>query len=783
MPPSAGGWLGPYQILRRLGEGGMGEVYLAEDSRLSRKVAIKFVAADAAHDERARRRFLREARAAARLDHPNICAIHEVAEADDQPYIVMQYVEGETLAVRLTHGPLPLGALLAIAIQTADALAEAHAHGIVHRDIKPQNLMVSTKSVVKVLDFGLARVIETDEGSRTETVMTEPGSVMGTAAYMAPEQVRGESADARSDVFSLGAVLYEMATGRRAFRGETSAATTAAILTSEPEWRQLGDHPPELHRIIRKCLAKRAGERYQTTGDLAIDLRALQRETDSGSGSPAGAKGRAHGSSAVVAAILGVTLVVAAGWWFWIRPTAAPEAIRSIAILPLAIDRASSDAEYLADGIPEHIINTLSQLPDLKVMSRASTFRFKGRQIDPQAVASELRVEAVMTGRVAQPGDALVISVELVDARDGHQLWGQQFNRKLTDVFALQQEIATAITDNLRLRLSGADRQRLAKRYTVNLKAYQAYMLGVANADHRTREALGAAIVSFERAIAADPQYALAYAALADAHANMAVRGYRDLASSFRDASAAAQGALSLDPELAEAHVAMARIHALFAPADFTAADAELQLALEQSPSLASAYQIRGLSLVSRGRLDESLRAFLQARELDPLSSIIARTVSLYYLLKRDGPKALEALRQANELGPTLSTTWDAAVYVQNQLYDELLTEAEKAAPGRPDDPLLVYSAGLAHAARGDRAKTDAHIVMLDRMGGPAATHARYIASLYAALGDSASALTWLERDAAAEVSRAIYPDEPVWEAVRTEPRFAAVVRRLHVLN
>jgi adenylate cyclase len=452
---------------------------------------------------------------------------------------------------------------------------------------------------------------------------------------------------------------------------------------------------------------------------------------------------------------------------------------KSIAVLPFDNQNRDPDTEYLSDGIPESIINSLSQLPNLKVMSRNSVFHYKGKDMDAQAVAKELKVEAVLTGRMTQRGDGLSISVELINAQDNSQIWGQQYNRKLADVFAVQEEIAKEISEKLRLKLSGAEIQQLAKRPTENLKAFQYYLQGRAYRQRSTREDLMTAIRYYERAIDEDRNYALAYAGLADAYGNLGAYGYIAPQEGRRKAEEAARKALALDDNLAEAHAALGLAYVAFAPSNFSLGDRELRRAIELSPSLAADHQYLGVSLVRQGRLDESLEECLKARELDPLSSIIARQVAFPYYFKRDYVRALELLRQASELGPALSTTWEIGVYIQNRLFNEALAELEKAKQERKNDPILIYDTAMIYAAQGKRAEALQIIKELEEMSGASLSQAHWIAKIYAALNEKELALTWLERGLAAGAIGFFYKDEPVWDPIRSDPRFAALVEKI----
>jgi len=456
-------------------------------------------------------------------------------------------------------------------------------------------------------------------------------------------------------------------------------------------------------------------------------------------------------------------------------------AAKSIAVLPFDNQNRDPDTEYLSDGIPESIIHSLSQLPNLKVMSRNSVFHYKGKNTDAQAVAKDLKVQAVLTGRMTQRGDAVSISVELINAQDNSEIWGQQYNRKLADVFVVQEEIAREISEKLSLKLTGAEKQQLAKHPTENLKAFQYYMQGRSYAQRRIREDLLTAIGYYDKAIEEDRNYALAYAGLADAYSGLGVFGYIAPIEGRRKAEENARKALALDENLAEAHVALGLAYVAFAPSNFSLGDRELRHAIELSPSLALAHFYLGVSLVRQGLLDESLEEYLKARELDPLSSIIARQSAIPYYFKRDYARALELLRQADELGTPFSTTWEIGVYVQNGLFNETLAELEKAKRARKNEPILIYDTGMVYAAQGKRAEALQIINELEEMSGASLSEAHWIAKIYADLNERELALAWLERGLATGAIGSFYKDEPVWDPLRSDPRFTDLLRRMEI--
>ena len=809
----------------------MGEVYLAEDDRLHRKVALKILPSDLASDRTLMSRFNQEAMAAAALNHPHIAHIYEIREVEGVHFIAMEYIDGKTLRHRIKEG-MNLIEILELTSQVSSALVAAHEAGIIHRDIKPENIMVREDGYIKLLDFGLAKLSE-GEGSidpdapTRAMINTTAGTVIGTTNYMSPEQAKGMQLDARTDLWSLGVVLYELVTGRVPFPGETSAESLSLILQREPTplSRFVRDVPGELERIVTKALTKDREGRYQTAKDMLIDLRNLKRKLEvdaelertgvpqpqqssisSGHGPPATASGdvvttltansapNTSSTASIVAsieqhkflaaiivlailiAILGLHLYPD----FYPRPPKPGVTIDSIAILPFANQNNDPNTEYLSDGIPESIINRLSQFPNLKVMSRNSVFHYKGKDVNAQTVAKELNVQAVLIGRVTQIGDSLSINAELIDAQDNHNIWGQQYNnRKLADVFAVQEEIAKEISDKLRLKLSGTE--QLAKRSTENLKAFQYYTQAQSHAQRRTREDLLTAISYCEKAIDEDPSYALAYAGLADAHQQLAVRSYIAPLEGRRKAEEYARKALALDQNLAEGHAALGWYYTSFVPFDFQLGDSELRHAIELSPSLALAHQYLGLSLVRQSRLDESLGELLKARELDPLSSIIARQAAFPYYLKRDYARALELLRQADELGPPFTTNTEIGIYIKNGLFTEALAEVEKAERERKNDPTLTYSTAMVYAAQGKRAAALEITKQLEEMSGHGLDQSYLIAKIYATLNDKEQALTWLDRGLASGTIGILNKDDPVWDPIRAEPRFTDLMRRMGI--
>lgn len=829
MKISVGARVGRYKIRSRLGMGGMGEVYLAEDSRLRRKVALKVLPAQVASNQDRMRRFEQEARGAAALNHPNVAHIYEIGEADGVNFIAMEFIDGQTLREYVHRGRADLTKLLRHMQHVAGGLAKVHAAGIVHRDLKPDNIMITRDDHAKILDFGLAKLTEPQQPASASENASElatailhpdstPGVILGTAGYMSPEQAQGKTdeIDHRSDIFSFGCIVFEAVTGHRAFEGKDAIDTLNKIIREPvpPISDYRPDAPNHLQRIVRRCLAKDPEDRYQTIKDVAIELRELRRElagsvgidttvppsTGSTLGSSGGAAQVSSGatqptqsSSAEyivsgikqhkIAGLIALAVIAASivGVSAYLRTGNNEVGIGSIAVLPFVNQNNDPSTDYVSDGIPESIINSLSQLPNLKVMSRNSAFQYKGHDANVQAVAKELKVQAVLTGRVAQRGDALSINVELINAQDNSQIWGQQYTRKLADVFAVQEEIAKEISEKLRVKLSGAERQQLARRPTENLQAFQYYMQGRSSAQRSTREDLLTAIHYYEKAIDEDHNYALAYAGLTDSYSALGARGHIAPIEGRRKAGEAARKAVALDDSLAEAHAALGQTYTEFPPYNFPLGDDELRRAIELSPSSSLAHQYLGRSLARQGRLDESLTVYQRARELDPLSSILARNAALPYYLKRDYARAMELLRQAKELGPALSTTWEIGVYIQNRLFDEALAELRKAKREGKSDPILIYSTGIVYAARGERAEALQIIKELEEMSGTNLSQALGIAKIYATLNQKELAFSWLERGLSTGAIAVFYKDESVWDTIRSDPRYPDLLRRMGI--
>jgi len=744
--------LGPYEIVAPLGAGGMGEVYRARDARLGRDVAIKVLPEHLSAEPEMCARFEREARAVAALSHPNILSIHDVGSDRGITYSVTELLEGEDLRHRLDRGPLPWRRAVEIAAAVADGLAASHARGIVHRDLKPENLFLTTDGRVKILDFGLARQAPmlaggTDSGSPTVSLRTDPGTVLGTVGYMSPEQLRAAIVDDRSDLFSLGCVLFEMVSGSRPFQRMTGAETIAAILKDDPPDLAAGgrDIPSDLQRAIQHCLEKDRDSRFQSARDLAFGLRSI-----------------ASGSVA----------------------TAAPDRghIDSLAVLPFVNSSGDSAAEYLADGVTESLIYSLSQIPRLRVMARSTMFRFKGKDADPQAVGRELSVRAVLTGRVVQRGESLLVQTELVDAASGWLLWGERYNRTIDDVFAVQEAIANEIAEKLQVRLTGEEQSRLAKRQTDDPIAYQLYLKGRFHWNKRNEEGLRKGIDYFRQAIEQDPGYALANIGIADSYNILGFYNVIASRDAYPKAKAAARRALELDDGLAEAHASLAYA-ANYYDWDWAGAERGFLKAIELNPNYPTARQWYGLQLASRLRFEEANREMRGALEADPLSLIISTGIGWIHFFERRYAEAIDDCQKALEMDPAFQQArlMLAKTFQQVSRLEDAVEECRKAVAAAPD-PLAIAALGVALAIVDRRDEVRTILAQLDEM----AKH-RYVspycrAEIHLALGEIDETFVWLERAYAERTTPLAYlAVDPRLDPIRTDPRFADLARRVGV--
>jgi len=839
--------VGRYEIRSQIGEGGMGEVYLARDTRLDRQVALKILPAELAARRDRMERFVREAKAAAALNHPNIATIHEIGEEDGVHFIAMEFIDGVTLREKIHHERTELRKLLRFLQHAAEGLAKAHAAGIVHRDLKPDNIMITRDGHAKILDFGLAKLLEPqsmpagDSSQVATAVMRQqstPGMVMGTVGYMSPEQAEGKTneIDQRSDIFSFGCILFEAATGRKAFESDSVVKSLHMVVYEPaPPIAELNPSaPPELQRIVRRCLAKDPDERYQSIKEVAIELKGLRREMESGgldttvpppslggpssggqfgvppaggilsSGQtippkartpntfPQGPTPNTHAVSSaeylvtgikrhkLIAAVTVLVLAAAAGTTLFLRARTNEGAFDSIAVLPFENRSSDADTEYLSDGLSESLIHRLSQLPNLKVSPTTSVIRYKGKATDLKTVANELGVSAVMTGRIAKRGDDLMISVELVDARNNKLLWGEEYNRKMSDLLATQREIATAITQKLQLKLAGNDTKGITKHYTDNNEAYQLYLNGRFHFAKRSEEEIRRSLELFDQAIKLDPNFALAYQAKGDAYAVMPSYPYMSPAEAVPQAKAAIAKALELDPELPEAHTSRAVILAVY-DWNWAEAEREFKRSLELDPNLAiTHYRYAYVYLSPVGRHEEAIAEMKRAQELEPLSLIQNANFASVYLYARQFDPALEQARKTHDLDPSFvaGISWLCHSYNLRGQYQEALTLATT-----PLGANVSFYADVvyAKAKMGRRAESEQALKEWLELEQKKYVMNYWLAISYAALGNKDAAFAELEKAYQAhDFFLQRLKVDPFMDPLRDDPRFNDLLKRLN---
>jgi TolB-like protein/Flp pilus assembly protein TadD len=762
----------------------MGEVYRARDERLKRDVAIKVLPASFSTDADRLRRFEQEAQTAGSLNHPNITAVYDIGTHEGAPYLVQELLEGETLRSALSGGRLAPRRAIDYALQTAHGLAAAHEKGIVHRDLKPENVFVTKDGRIKILDFGLAKLTQSEAPAfatnlPTATAGTEPGVVLGTLGYMAPEQVKGRPADARSDIFAFGAILYEMLSGRRAFHADSAAETMSAILKEDPPDLSATNQSiaPGLERIVRHCLEKNPERRFHSAHDLAFDLEAL---SDVSAPSEQAARPilarrvRPAWLIAGVAALLAAVAVAA----LLLRPRG--KTIDSLAVLPFANASADPNAEYLSDGITESIINSLSQLPRLRVTARTIVSHYKGREAEPQKVGRDLNVSAVLTGKVLQRGDTLVIQADLTDVANGSQLWGDRYSRKMADVLAVEEEIAKEISEKLRLKLTGEEKKKLRKRYTANTEAYQLYLKGRYAWEKRTESGLQQSVEFFQQSIEKDPGYALAYAGLADSYAVVSSYSITSPAESFPRARAAARKALEIDEGLAQAHATLG-IALTDYDHDWSSAESEYKKAIELDPNYATAHHWYGLFLMALGRFDEALAEMRRASELDPFSAIIQANTCRLFVYARQYERAIQEGRKAVERNPNFGVAhrFLAYAYAAKRMTREAIAEYQAAATLFGQTPGGLTNLGRAQALAGRRSEALRTIEEMKTMAARRYVSPSYLAMVFVSLGDKDQALDWWTKACETHDHEVTFLKvDPSNDDLRDDPRFAHMLRK-----
>ncbi len=766
----AGHTISHYRVTGQLGSGGMGVVYKAEDTNLGRTVALKVLAGHLLDSEDHKQRFLQEARTAAALDHPNICTIYEVGESNGQAFLAMAYVDGPEVRSKIKERPLKLDEALDIAIQAAEGLRAAHQKGVVHRDIKSSNLMLTSTGQVKILDFGLAQLTG---GTR----LTRTDSVLGTPAYMSPEQAQRKEKDRRTDIWSLGVVLYEMATGRLPFDGDSEVAVLHAIINTqhEPVTALRTGVPLELDRILAKTLAKDPDERYQHIDELLVDLRALWKASKAGAA--AGRTPARAVSWRVVSAAAAAVLTVAAVWWLG---ALGGSPIDSLAVLPFVNASNNPDTEYLSEGITESLITGLSRVPRLRVKSRDTVFRYKGQDKDVQEAGKELGVRAVLKGRLAKRGDSLSISAELVDARDGTLLWRERFDRRLADIGAIEHEISKKIFEQLRFRLTGEERRRLTDSYTPGGEAYQHYLRGRYYWNRRTGERLQRAVEEFRQAIERDPNFARAWAGLADCYG---VYGFYSLLSpqeSLPRGKQAAEKAIQIDETLAEAHASLGWI--LLQQWHWGPSEREFQRAIELDSGYATARIWYGVFLHTVGRFDEAQMQMERAQELEPLSLIISTLFGWHKLFAGRPDAAIAQLRKTVQLDPSFPRAhWDLGIaYQQKGLHTEAVAEFEKGLELSSDGGVWLGSIANALAVSGKEMEARRVLERLTELSTRQYVSPFEIALVHAGLKERERMYDWLDRayqDRSTWFSWLKY--DPRFTPYRQDPRFQEILRRI----
>jgi serine/threonine protein kinase len=763
---------GSYHILKLLGAGGMGEVYLAHDKRLGRKIALKLLSAELTQEREFLRRFEQEARAASALNHPNILTIHEIGEIEGQRFIATEFIEGETLRRQMRQGQIQLKDVLDIITQVASALAAAHQAGIIHRDIKPENVMLREDRFVKVLDFGLAKLSgeqETSPGAATEmkvSSQTTPGMVMGTPGYMSPEQARGKAVDARTDIFSLGVMLYEMLAGQAPFAGETASDCIALVLTSEPAPVQNFDEniSTELETIIAKTLAKDREERYQTTKELLVDLSAVKKRLEFEGELERSAFTNVRRNS---------------GKAFKTGPQ------NSIAVLPFANMSADIENEYFCDGLAEELLNALAKIDDLKVAARTSAFSFKGKNTNVSEIGKALNVKTVLEGSVRRSGRQLRITVQLINSSDGYHLWSERYDLGMKDIFDVQDEITLAVVGALKVKLLGKEKAAVLKRYTANADAYLLYLKGMYYRWRLTPEEFGKCLRYFQQSVDADPSFALGHFGVASYYGYGTAWGLLSLPpeEGWRQAEAAIARVLELDNTMPELHLTMAAFK-LVNQRDWDAAGKAIEHAVSLNPKFPEIYHLYSFYLLAAGRFDDAIAAAQRALELDPLSLNYSRFLGICFHFARHYDEAVEQFKQTLELDPNNASVHQALgdAYERLEGYGEAVAEWHRAMTLDGDEELAAI---LTRAyAEADFLATIQAVAQqkLERMSARADSGefvlAIGFARAYVLLGDKELALYWLEKACA---ERNVFPllmnSDPFYDNVRSDKRFQDLLR------